>query len=66
MALGNVYYFTATILGMGTLMALDPVLSHAVGAGDREEVARGVQRGMILALILCIPTAMLLWPAPLT
>jgi MATE family multidrug resistance protein len=63
-ALGNVYYFGATILGMGTLMALDPVLSHAVGAGDHEEIARGIQRGMVLAFLLCLPTALLLWPAP--
>ena len=62
-ALGNVYYFGATILGMGTLMALDPVLSHAVGAGDQEEIARGIQRGMVLAVLLCLPTALLLWPA---
>ena len=63
-ALGNVYYFAATIFGMGTLMALDPVLSHAVGAGDPEEIARGIQRGIVLAILLCLPTALLLWPAP--
>ncbi|MEO8634937.1 MAG: MATE family efflux transporter [Gemmatimonadales bacterium] len=63
-ALGNVYYFGATIFGMGTLLALDPVLSHAAGAGDREEIARGIQRGMVLAVLLCLPTAFLLWPAP--
>ena len=63
-ALGNVYYFGVTIFGMGTLMALDPVIAHAIGAGDHEGVARDIQRGLILALILCIPATMLLWPAP--
>ncbi len=63
-ALGNVYYFGAAIFGMGTLMALDPVVAQAVGAHDEEAVARGVQRGLLLGVLLCIPTACLLWPAP--
>ncbi|MFN8650963.1 MAG: MATE family efflux transporter [Gemmatimonadales bacterium] len=63
-ALGNVYFFGAAIFGMGTLMALDPVVAQAVGAGDTEGVARGVQRGMVLALLLVLPTAVILWPAP--
>ncbi len=63
-ALGNVYYFGAAIFGMGTLMALDPVIAHAVGAGDDEAVATGMQRGLIMAAILCVPTALLLLPAP--
>ncbi len=63
-ALGNVYFFGAAIFGMGTLMALDPVIAHAVGAGDQEGVARGVQRGIVLGGLLCIPTALLLLPAP--
>lgn len=63
-ALGNVYYFGASIFGMGALMALDPVVAQSVGANDQEGVARGVQRGMILALLLTIPTSLVMWPAP--
>ena len=63
-ALGNVYYFGASIFGMGALMALDPVVAQAVGANDPEAVARGVQRGMVLAVLLCLPTALVLLPAP--
>jgi MATE family multidrug resistance protein len=63
-ALGNIYFFGASIFGLGTLMALDPVIAHAAGAGDAEGVARGVQRGLLLAVILCIPTTLLLIPAP--
>ncbi len=63
-ALGNIYYFGASIFGMGALMALDPVVAQAVGAGDQEAVARGVQRGMVLAVLLTIPTSLLLLPAP--
>src|SRR5690606_21795305 len=62
-AIGNLYYFGCSIFGMGALMALDPVIAHAAGAGDRESVSRGVQRGMVLAVLLLVPTSLLLWPA---
>ena len=62
-ALGNLYFFGAAIFGMGALMALDPVVAQAVGAGDRVAVARGVQRGLILALGLSVVATALLLPA---
>src|ERR687894_676075 len=45
-ALGNLYFFVVSSFGMGTLMALDPVVSQAVGASDWPAVSRGVQRGL--------------------
>lgn len=51
-ALGNIYFFTVAIFGMGVLFALDPIISQAVGARDHPAIARGVQRGLILALVL--------------
>lgn len=62
-ALGNVYFFAVAIFGVGTLMALDPVVAQAVGAGDREGVARGVQRGFVLAAGLSVVASLLLLPA---
>lgn len=62
-ALGNLYFFGAAIFGMGVLMALDPVVAQAVGAGDAPAVARGVQRGIVLALGLSVLAALLLLPA---
>src|SRR5581483_5538037 len=62
-ALGNLYYFGVTIFGMGVLLALDPVVSQAVGARDEPAIARGVQRGLALALALSPPTALLLLTA---
>ena len=59
-AIGNLYFYSGAIFGMGTLMALDPVIAQAVGARDHLAVARGVQRGMILAVLLSIPTAIFL------
>lgn len=54
-ALGNLYFFGIGVLGMGTLMVLDPVVAQAVGAGDEPAVARGIQRGVLLAAILAVP-----------
>lgn len=62
-ALGNLYFFGMAVFGMGLLFALDPVVAQAVGAGDREGVARGVQRGFLLALGLGVAAALLLLPA---
>lgn len=65
-ALGNLYFFMCAIFGMGILFALDPVISQAVGARDEEGVARGVQRGCLLALGLSVVAMVLLVPtAPL-
>ena len=62
-ALGNLYFFGAAIFGMGALMALDPVVAQAVGAGDTVAVARGVQRGLVLAFGLSVVASALLLPA---
>jgi MATE family multidrug resistance protein len=62
-ALGNLYFFNAIVLGNGTLMALDPVIAQAVGAGDIEAVSRAMQRGLLIAVALSVITALLIWPA---
>jgi len=49
-ALGNFYFYNIAIFGMGMLMALDPVVAQAVGAGDHGAARRGIQRGVLLAL----------------
>jgi MATE family multidrug resistance protein len=61
-ALGNMYFFSCVVFPLGLLMALDPVISQAVGAGDREAVRRGLQRGMGLGVLLGVPAALLLAP----
>ena len=55
-ALGNLYFFGITIFGMGVLFALDPIIAQAVGAGDDRAIARGIQRGLIMAIALSIPS----------
>ncbi|MBI5600463.1 MAG: MATE family efflux transporter [Gemmatimonadetes bacterium] len=53
-ALGNFYFFNVAIFGMGTLMALDPVVAQAFGAGDLGGARRGIQRGVLLALLISV------------
>jgi MATE family multidrug resistance protein len=61
-ALGNLYFYVGGIFGQGTLMALDPVIAQAVGAGDQAAIARAVQRGVLLALALTIATCLAFIP----
>ncbi len=62
-ALGNLYFFNVSIFSMGTLMALDPLVAQAAGAGEMRAVARAMQRGLVLSLGLSVLTALLLAPA---
>src|SRR5215216_4979215 len=62
-ALGNLYFFSLAVFGMGTLMVLDPVVAQAVGAKDVPAVARALQRGVLLAVLLTLPTIGLLMVA---
>jgi MATE family multidrug resistance protein len=61
-ALGNLYAFAVAMFGVGILLALDPILSQAHGAGEHEAFAVGVQRGVVMAVALALPisAAMLL------
>ena len=53
-AVGNLYFFVVTIFGMGVLLALDPIVSQAVGAGDAGAVRRAVQRGLVLSAVMSV------------
>lgn len=53
-AVGNLFFFAVTIFGMGALLALDPLISQAVGAHDTAAIARAVQRGFIMSVTLTV------------
>jgi MATE family multidrug resistance protein len=59
-ALGNLYFMNVAFFGMGTLMALDPLVSQALGASDHDSVGRAVQRALVLTLVLSVATSLLL------
>ena len=64
-ALGNLFFFATGVFGLGVLLSLDPLVAQAVGAGDWEAAARGVQRGLLLSLVLAGLTSLALLPAGL-
>lgn len=59
-ALGNVLYFSIIMLGVGITLALDPIISQALGAEDRDGATLGVQRGVVLATLVALPLMVLL------
>jgi MATE family, multidrug efflux pump len=59
-ALGALYTFGLSIFGTGVLLALDPIIAQALGAKDGLAVARGLQRGLLLSLIVTVPTSLVL------
>ncbi|MCC6927528.1 MAG: MATE family efflux transporter [Gemmatimonadaceae bacterium] len=61
-ALGNFWWITVALFGAGVIMAIDPVVSQAVGAGANSEVALGVQRGLLLALGVAVFASLCLLP----
>lgn len=65
MALGNNLAWAASMFCLGAIAAVDPLLSQAVGARDHAAIPRLLGRGGLLAFLLALPAAALLWPAPL-
>lgn len=63
MALGSTIAWVAMMFCMGTVTAVDPLLSQAIGARDSAAVPRLLGRGLLLALLLAIPASLLLLPA---
>ncbi len=62
-ALGNFYWMIVTMVGHGTIQALDPIVAQAVGARDTAAIRHGIQRGLVIATLMAIPAAILLLPA---
>ncbi|MEO5988075.1 MAG: MATE family efflux transporter [Candidatus Eisenbacteria bacterium] len=61
-AVGTVYVFALGSFGMGLLMAVEPILSQAIGAGETESVARAFQRGLVLSALLGVLGALAILP----
>ncbi len=62
-SLGNLYIYGLQSFGMGVVWAVDPVVSQAMGARDHEAAALGIQRGLVLGLLLGVATTLACWPA---
>jgi multidrug resistance protein, MATE family len=61
LAIGVAWFHLFFIIGLGTLMALSPVVAHAHGAGDAAGVARYLRQAWWLVLGLSIVLVWMLW-----
>ena len=61
-ALGNVVLMSVTSFAFGVLLATDPLVSQAIGAGDSVAVRRTVQRGLLIAAVVTVPSMLVLVP----
>src|SRR5687768_7163599 len=58
--LGSALFIAVGIFGMGMLLGLDTLVSQAFGAGRVDECHRWLLHGCVLALLLTVPTTLLL------
>src|SRR5690606_37378457 len=58
--LGNTLFFTLSILGFGWMLALDPLIAQAVGAGERERGRVFLWQGLSVAALGAIPLAVIM------
>ncbi|RMG15959.1 MAG: MATE family efflux transporter [Planctomycetota bacterium] len=58
-ALGDACYFTLHVFAMGLILALQPLISQAYGAGDAARCGATWRCGLRLALLLALPLALL-------
>jgi MATE family multidrug resistance protein len=59
-ALGHAVGTALVVLGIGVLMAMDPLAAQAFGAGDQDGMAAQLLRGTVLALVLALPISLAL------
>jgi len=57
--IGNGIYFTLTLVGMGVVMGMDPLVSQAEGAGERDRSRVALWQAARLALWASIPVMLL-------
>ena len=60
-ALGHTLFFFVVIWSMGVMMAVGPMVSQAVGAGETEPIERTARPGLWLAVGLAVPAVVLLY-----
>src|SRR4051794_16291011 len=63
--IGNGLFWAVSTLGMGLMLGLDPLISQAIGAGEREHAEKLLRRGMVLGAWVSLPLMLLLGVMPL-
>lgn len=63
-ALGNGLFFAITVIGIGAVLGMDPLVSQAIGAGEGARARAVVRAGMRLATVVGLVLAVLAGLAP--
>jgi len=58
--IGRALFFTVMVFGMGLLFGLDTLVSQACGAGDLQDARNSLMHGVMLAVALALPVALVL------
>lgn len=56
--LGNSVFFVISVLGMGIMLGLDPLISQALGAGQGARARALFGQGIWLAAVVCVPLSL--------
>jgi MATE family multidrug resistance protein len=59
-ALANAIFFAFSIMGTGMVMGIDPLISQAIGAGDRARARNVLWQGIWLALLVAVTLTLVL------
>lgn len=58
-ALANTWGFAVVVVARNTAKGLDPIVAQAFGAGDRAVAGQALVHGLVLALVMAVPVALL-------
>src|SRR5262245_41603969 len=58
--LGQTIFFSTSVLGFGWMLALDPLIAQAIGAGEPKRAEDLLAQGMWIAILAAIPLSILL------
>jgi MATE family multidrug resistance protein len=59
--LGGMLFFVGSVFGFGLLMGIDPMVSQAVGAGDRLGCRRTLWQGLYVTALMTPPAMAAIW-----
>jgi MATE family multidrug resistance protein len=62
--IGNAIYFAITIVGLGCVLGMDPLVSQALGAGEEARARRVLWQGLRLGVTVGLPLTALLALSP--
>jgi len=60
-AVGSSLLMPVFILGIGILMGISPIVAHHFGARELDQIGPTGRNGLVLAILLGIPSAIVLW-----